>query len=120
LAGATAAAGLLAACSSSADDKPPATASGDEHIACALDGAQKFSNCCAVERVQQDGKLYLVVQRPDGGFRRFEVLNDGRGLAVADGSQQAKTRLAGDTLEVTVGADRYRFPATRTGHDSGV
>ncbi len=105
-------AALLAACSSS-NSAAPETAEGDEHIACALDGAENFANVCAVERAERDRRLYLVVRHPDGGFRRFEVLTDGRGLALADGAEQAEVELAGDGLEVTVGSDRYRFPATQ-------
>jgi len=60
--------------------------------------------------------LYLVVRHPDGAFRRFKVLKDGRGVAVADGADQAETTLSGEVLEVQVGSDRYRFPATQKQH----
>ena len=103
---------LLAGCSQQA----PAVAVGDEHIACALDGAAEFKPDCAVERAVNDGAMTLVVRHPDGGFRRFDVLADGRGVAVADGADEAQVVLAGDTLEVTVGTDRYRFPATARGN----
>lgn len=88
-------------------------AEDDGKIACALAGAKEFSRDCTIERIQQDGKLTLVVRHPDGGFRRFEVLTNGRGVAVADGAEQAESALVGSELEVAVGADAYRFPATR-------
>ena len=103
-------AALAAACSSG-DASVPEAVEGDEHIPCALGGADAFAKSCAVEQVKQDGTLYLVVRHPDGGFRRFEVLTDGRGVALADGADEAVLSLADGGLEVTVGKDRYRFPA---------
>lgn len=103
----------LAACSDNGQSASAAAADDDSKIACALAGAKQFTRVCTIERVQADGKLTLVVRHPDGGFRRFEVLTDGRGVRVADGSEQAETALVGSDLEVVVGADAYRFPATR-------
>jgi hypothetical protein len=114
---------MLAACSG-ADQAATAAGSGelpaaegipedDGKIACALGGSTEFVRDCKIERVEQEGRLSLVVRHPDGGFRRFDVLTDGRGVAVADGAEQAETALVGSELEVVVGADAYRFPATR-------
>jgi hypothetical protein len=91
-----------------------AQAEGDGNaIECAVAGAAYFEPVCAVERVElEDGSLSLVVWHPDGGFRRFSVLTDGRGLAVADGAEQAMIELVDGRLDVSVGSDRYRFPAT--------
>lgn len=100
----------LAACSSGKSETP-AVAQGGERIACAVGGAKDFSDSCAVDRVNTDGKLTLVVRHPDGAFRRFAVVTDGRGLVVADGAEQAKTAVDGDKLAVSVGSDRYLFPA---------
>ncbi|WP_170304740.1 hypothetical protein [Croceicoccus estronivorus] len=83
-----------------------------ERLACALDGGEQFAPACTVERSREDGGLFLTVRHPDGGFRRFEVLKDGRGLDVADGMQPAQTRFSGEFLEVSIATDRYRFPAT--------
>jgi hypothetical protein len=107
---ATAVTGVLAACSSNQNASPPA-AEGGERIACALAGAQTFSNDCAVDRMDTNGALTLIVRHPDGAFRRFAVVTDGRGLVVADGAEQAKTRIEGDKLAVSVADDRYLFPA---------
>ena len=81
-------------------------------MACALDGAARFTGDCRAERVRRDGTLYLVVHHPDGGFRRFVIMNDGSGLAAADGADLATIRMAGTLIEVTVADDRYRIPAT--------
>jgi hypothetical protein len=115
---------LLAACSG-AEQPAAAKAEGstaaateqavedDGKVACALAGAKTFARDCTIERIQQDGKLTLVVRHPDGGFRRFEVLTDGRGVAAVDGADDVESALVGTDLEVVVGADAYRFPATR-------
>lgn len=108
----------LAACSSGEPD-PDQPAEGDERIACAVGGKGEFANVCAVDRVQQDGRLNLVVRHPDGGFRRFEVMTDGSGLAVVDGADAAVSKLSGSVLEVAVGEDRYRFPVTPKGKQAG-
>ncbi len=111
---------VLAILALSACSKGTATpaAEGGEKIACAVGGSEKFDGVCGVERSRQQDALYLVVHHPDGGFRRFEVLKDGHGLAVADGADVATTRLHANMLEVAVGSDQYRFPATLEGHVS--
>jgi hypothetical protein len=103
---------LLAACSQ-APEEPPV----DEEnlVDCALAGAMDFARDCAVERTLEGEALVLVVRHPDGSFRRFEVLADGRGLAAADGADRAQITLEGEGIAVTVGQDRYRFPATVAG-----
>jgi hypothetical protein len=101
---------VLAGCSSGKSETP-AVAQGGERISCAVAGTKEFSDTCAVDRVNADGKLTLVVRHPDGAFRRFAVVTDGRGLVVADGAEQAKTAIEGDKLAVSVGSDRYLFPA---------
>ena len=106
---------LLAACSSDpGETRPP---DPDDLVECALAGAVSFARDCAVEQVREDGTLYLVVRHPDGGFRRFEVLTDGGGLASADGADPARIAVHGDGIEVALGADRYRFPATIAGDE---
>ena len=44
-------------------------------------------------------------------FRLFNAAEDGSGLVPHDGAEGAVNRLEGDKLEVSVGEDRYRFPA---------
>ena len=103
---------VLAACKPAPEAPVPEKAEGAEHIACAVAGGKDFRKACAVERAPQGDRLFLVVRHPDGGFRRFEVLDDGRGLAVSDGATQAITRYADGMAELAVDQDRYRFPIT--------
>jgi hypothetical protein len=104
---------LLAACSSGASDTSgaPVAEQTDNVIDCAVGGATAFAHTCAVERSEEQGALVLVVQHPDGGFRRFEVLDGGHSLTPADGAEAGRTTKTADGLEVAVGGDRYRFPA---------
>jgi hypothetical protein len=106
---------LLAACGRAPVDRasPETTAgAGDHRIGCALAGSAGFTHACEVERVRDGKGLVLVVRHPDGGFRRFDVLGDGHGLATADGAQAAEIAVGDGQIEVAVGRDRYRFPAT--------
>ena len=89
-------------------DRAPTTTS----IACAPDGAQSFDATCSVERGEVEGKILLTVFHPDGGFRRFEQLPDGSGLAAVAGADAVTQTLSGDILEVSLAGNRYRFPAT--------
>ena len=109
----------LAGCSGDAEEPGASglTESGEvppgaELIECAIGGAQGFEKTCVVEQAEDEGATILIVRHPDGGFRRFAVLTDGRGLAVADGAVEAQTELVDGRLDVSVGSDRYRFPAT--------
>jgi hypothetical protein len=84
----------------------------DEKIECALAGKTSFERTCTTETISNDEGKILVVRHPDGGFRRFTVLTDGRGLAVADGFNDAKIKvLGGGMIEVSSGDDIYRLPA---------
>lgn len=89
-----------------------------ETIECALGGATHYTKNCIVERVRSDAGLSLTVRHPDGGFRRFDVLDDGRGLAVSDGAKQARIELADGEIELSVDSDHYRFPASFRSHDA--
>jgi hypothetical protein len=107
---------LLAACSQeAAEDAPAAPAEADNLIECAIRGAADFARECTVERAVANGIPILVVRHPDGGFRRFELV-DGS-IATADGVEAAELATRGDELEVRVGADRYRLPAGALGNE---
>ncbi len=84
----------------------------DGKIECALAGATTFARTCTTERISsQDGQL-LVIRHSDGGFRRFNILTDGRGLSPADGFDETKiTILADGMIELKSGDDLYRLPA---------
>jgi hypothetical protein len=103
---------LLGACSAAEPAPEP-----DDLIECALAGATAFARECAVERSREGEGLVLTVRNPDGGFRRFAVTGDGRGLIPADGAEPAAIALRDGGIEVAVGTDRYRFPATIAAHD---
>jgi hypothetical protein len=75
---------------------------------CAVDGEREFTPVCDRELV--DGLLTL--RHPSGGFRRLQVMTDGRGVIAADGAQPARVSTVGDSLiEVSIAEDRYRLPA---------
>ena len=103
---------LLAACDAPDAAGAPQTADPDDLIECAVGGAADFARECLVERTPGDEGLILTVRHPDGGFRRFEVTDDGTGVATADGAQAAQVSMREGGIEVAVGTDRYRFPAT--------
>lgn len=111
----------LAACGSSGEAgggnaATPAGASsaGDDRVvACALGGSINWTRDCAIDQSKDARGKALTIRHPDGGFRRFDIVADGRGLVPGDGSEQARISSAGaDGIEVAVGQDRYRLPAT--------
>lgn len=106
---------VLASSGCSAGAEQPQAAAGAQRIECALGEGAEFADDCLVERSASGDTRVVTVRHPDGGFRRFEQVDDGRGLTIADGADEAVTSLAGDVLEITVGQDRYLFPATATG-----
>jgi hypothetical protein len=81
-------------------------------VECALAGLADFERTCSTEQIAANGATMLVIRHPDGGFRRFNVLNDGRGLAPSDGFDETRIRLLdGSLIELTSGDDKYRLPA---------
>lgn len=93
-----------------------AEAADDGRINCALDGADALARVCTLDREQGSGGLVLVARHPDGGFRRLQVTTDGRGVIAADGAEPAVVAIAGrDEIEVAIGDDHYRLPATIKG-----
>jgi len=105
---------MLAACGGDRDgaEEGGAVQTASAESACSVDGAADWSSDCTLER---EGDL-LTVRHPDGGFRRFRILSDGRGLKEADGAEQVRLRIIdGHMIEATVGDDRYRLPAKIAG-----
>lgn len=103
---------LLSGCSSG----DTAERAADDEIACRPTGATDFERVCAVDRMTGAEGLVLTVHHPDGAFRRLLVARDGRGVVAADGAEQAIVTPIGDReIEVALGGDRYRLPATVKG-----
>jgi hypothetical protein len=87
----------------------PAAAGEDGPVDCAIGGGAGWSRDC---RVEQAGNM-LTIRHADGGFRRFRIVTDGRGVVAADGAEGAVVTVEGEQgIAVTVGQDRYRLPAT--------
>lgn len=82
-------------------------------IVCAREGSSDFARTCTVDRVDSEAGLMLTLRHPDGAFRRLLVTKDGRGVVAADGAVKAVVKVIGTgEIEVTIGGDRYRLPAT--------
>ncbi|KEQ53468.1 putative uncharacterized protein precursor [Sphingobium chlorophenolicum] len=91
----------LAACGRSSN------LAGQETISCAIGVGAAWRDDCPVERARD----LLTVRHADGGFRRFRIVHDGRGVVPADGAERADIRIAGkDAIELSIGQDRYRVP----------
>lgn len=101
---------LLASACSEGEVQAQAEAGADP-IECAIGPGSDFGPDCLVERTSEGDAQVLVVRHANGGFRRFEQLPDGAGLASFDGADVVTQKLEGDTLVIEVGGDRYRFPA---------
>lgn len=87
-------------------------ATQDGKIECALAGGKDYARTCETERISNATGTILVIRHPDGGFRRFNILTDGRGLAPAQGFDETKITVMSDGLiELSSGDDRYRLPA---------
>ncbi len=110
---------MLAACSKT-DDKSlemaekaaDEAAINDGKIECALAGKKDFGRVCETERIAGPNGQILVIRHPDGGFRRFKVLTDGRGLAAAEGADPTSIKILNSgEIELASGDDLYRLPA---------
>jgi hypothetical protein len=113
---------LLAGCGDPNEATREAIAKAEEkaadggRIECATAGATSFARACTVERLKGPEGTMLIVHHADGGFRRLLVATDGRGVVAADGAEEAAVSvIAGDRIEVALGGDRYRLPATVKG-----
>ncbi len=88
-------------------------AEDDGRIVCAAKGNAALSRQCTLDRADSPEGLILTIHKPDGGFRRLQVVKDGRGVIAADGAEPAKvTIVEGNQIEVEIGGDRFRLPAT--------
>ena len=104
----------LAACGPAGSADQAASAE-DNRIDCRIGNADQFERYCTYEYAEGQPGL-LVVRKPDGGFRRLRVTGDGRGVVAADGAEPARvTIIADDRIEVAIGEDVFRLPATVRG-----
>ena len=88
----------LAACS----DVQQQAVEGAVTIECAVGPGAELGADCLVERAGD----VLVIRHPDGSFRRLNAA----GLGTADGSDPGQIVEAGETFEIRVAGDRYRWP----------
>ncbi len=112
---------LLAACRSgdanvsaeAPENRMAAAAPQDNRVECRVSGTGQFERFCTIERSEGADGAILTLRKPDGGFRRLLVASDGRGVVAADGAEAARvTILRDDRIEVAIGADTFRLPAT--------
>jgi hypothetical protein len=90
----------------------PKKAKADGKIECALARSSSFARVCSTEQITANGGTVLVLSHPDGGFRRFDVLTDGRGLSAAEGFDETRISLRNDgMIKLSAGDDKYRLPA---------
>ncbi len=75
---------------------------GAIRIDCAVGPGAELGADCMVERACE----VLVIRHPDGSFRRLNAAD----LSAADGSDGAQIVAGGETVEVQVAGDRYRWP----------
>ncbi|MEO1044970.1 MAG: hypothetical protein AAFX04_05985 [Pseudomonadota bacterium] len=94
------------------DSAAAAVARDDGTLSCALGGVEEFTRSCDIERLSNDEGKQMIFRHPDGGFRRFLVVTDGRALVAADGADDAIVTIIGENrIEVQVENDRYQLPA---------
>ena len=109
----------LAACGDKADEKKRATleqaggaSSNVADVECAIGADGAWSRDCMSDRAGDA----LTIRNADGGFRRFRIVSDGRGLEAADGAEIAQIQMIdGSRIEVRIGGDRYRLPVKIAG-----
>jgi hypothetical protein len=104
---------LLALVACNRGEAQPQAAEGARRIDCAQGEGSAFGPDCLVEKVAGEQGAEYVVRHPNGAFRRFRIAQDRTGMVAIDGADEAVSTLGGNPpmMEVTVGQDRYRFPA---------
>ena len=101
---------VLAGCNS---PTPAPEVADDDRIECRIGNARQFDRFCTVERITGPDGMALTIRKPDGGFRRLLVTDDGRGVVAADGAEEAVVTILGDNrIEVAIAGDTFRLPAT--------
>lgn len=104
---------LVTACGGAPEGAEVAGRANDERIACQTGEASGFELACTVRQTATEQGQVLTISDPSGGFRRLLIAMDGRGVVAADGAEPAVvTPVDGHSIEVALGGDRYRLPAT--------
>ena len=108
---------LLAACGSEPPGEmtngaaAPEPGQPDNRIECMTGSAAAFERTCSVEIAEAPHGLIFTLRKADGGFRRLLQTNDG--FVAADGAEAAHVSpLQSGRIEVAIGGDRFRLPAT--------
>jgi hypothetical protein len=87
-------------------------AAADGKIECAVSGAKELTRSCFTEKISGSDGQSLIIRHPNGGFRRFKILTDGRGLQTAEGAEKLSIKvLDGGKIEANIAGDRYQLPA---------
>ncbi len=103
--------GLVAACDEAAEDM--AATMPDNRIECRIGASNSFERHCTLEQAEEERGKAIVVRKPDGGFRRLLITDDGRGVVAADGAEPAVVNIIDDgRIDVAIGGDNFRLPAT--------
>ena len=98
---------IVGACSGPQDAQ-----TSSETVPCALAGSGPLDQSCSVVRERAQRGVLLTLTAPDGGFRRWLVTNDGRGVVPADGAEPARVTLRdGNRAEIAIAGERYLLPA---------
>lgn len=99
-----------------AEQQAAASRAEDGRVSCATNGGDSFAEDCSIEQSAGPDGTILTIRHADGGFRRLAIAKDGRGVIAADGADPAVVvPLAEGLIEVRIGGDRYRLPATVKG-----
>ena len=102
---------LVAACNSGGEEAVSAT--DDNRIECRIGASTGFERHCTLEQADEERGRTLTIRKPDGGFRRLRVTDDGRGVVAADGAEPAiVTNIDDGRIDVAIGGDNFRLPAT--------
>lgn len=104
---------MLMSCGKQGGDGDTVTRHDGNAIECAIGQDAAWTRACRVERNKDATGVVLTLRHADGGFRRLRIVDDGRGVVPADGAEQVGMKVIGDRrIELSLGQDRYRLPAT--------